>query len=79
MSKKLILGIALSLVLVSGTLFSAQAECLSGCLPHFAMPSFCGLFSCLTSARDRDVGEYNPYPERVHAITAGCLGDAEIR
>jgi hypothetical protein len=32
MSKKLILGIALSLVLVSGGLFSAQASCGGGCL-----------------------------------------------
>ena len=72
MSKKIILGIALSLVLVSGALFSAQAECLSGCLPHISLPSFCGLFSCGTVARDRDLPDYNPYPERVHSIGVLC-------
>ncbi|HYA40137.1 MAG TPA: hypothetical protein VEF34_02450 [Syntrophobacteraceae bacterium] len=43
MSKTLILAIALSLVLVSGSLFSAQAACgcLNPCNWHF--PSLCSL------------------------------------
>ena len=49
MNKKLILGLALAVVLVSGTLFSAQAECFS-CLPHISLPS---CVSC-ASARDMD-------------------------
>ena len=50
MNKKLILGLALAVVLVSGTLFSAQAECFS-CLPHISLPS---CLSCQAPARDRD-------------------------
>jgi hypothetical protein len=37
MNKKLILGLALAVVLMSGALFSAQADC--GCLPHISLPS----------------------------------------
>jgi len=74
MSKKMILGIALSLVLVSGALVSAHAQCLSGCLPNISLCNPCSWFSCGTSARDTDVGEYNPYPQHVHAITGGCCG-----
>ena len=37
MSKKLILGLALAVVLFSGSLYSAQADC--GCLPHISLPS----------------------------------------
>jgi hypothetical protein len=42
MSKKLILGLALAVVLVSGAFYGAQADC--GCLPHISMPTsfFCG-------------------------------------
>ena len=47
MSKKLIFGLALALVLVSGSYFNAQADC--GCLPNISMPS---CFSC--GARDMD-------------------------
>lgn len=70
MNKKLILGIALSLVLASGAFFSAQADC---CLPHI---SFCNLFTCGSSCnRDMDVGVYNPFPERVHSLgVTGCCG-----
>ncbi len=46
MNKKLIFGLALALVLVSGSMFSAQADCWYGCLPHFSLPS------CLSCARD---------------------------
>jgi len=54
MSKKLILGLALAVVLVSGSFFGAQADC--GCLPHISLPS------CLTcngsaTARDMDRAE----------------------
>lgn len=74
MSKKLILGLALSLVLVSGAFFGAQADC--GCLPHISLCSPCNWFSCNTCDRDRDLGVYNPFPESVHSIgVAGCCGN----
>jgi hypothetical protein len=53
MNKKLILGLALAVVLVSGSLFSAQAEC-NFCLPHITLPT---CFSCAVdrdAVRDRD-------------------------
>jgi hypothetical protein len=50
MSKGLmIVGLALAVLLVSGSLFSAQADC--GCLPHISMPCLGG---CQTPARDYD-------------------------
>ncbi len=50
MNKKLILGLALAIVLVSGSLFSAQADC--GCLPHISLPT---CLSCQApAARDYD-------------------------
>jgi len=54
MSKKLILGLALAVVLFSGSLISAQADCGLGCLPHISLPS---CFTCARNAepvRDRD-------------------------
>lgn len=70
MSKKLILGIALALVLVSGAFYAAQAAC---CLPSF---SFCGLFSCASHDNDKDIGDYNPFPQRVHALgVMNCCGE----
>jgi len=50
MSKKLILGLALAVVLVSGGFFAAQADC--GCLPHISLPT---CFSCGGADRDRDL------------------------
>jgi len=50
MNKKLILGLALAVVLVSGAFISAQADC--GCLPHISMPSCFG--NCAQQARDYD-------------------------
>jgi hypothetical protein len=41
MNKKLIFGLTLAVVLVSGALISAQAECL-GCLPHVGQQSCMG-------------------------------------
>jgi hypothetical protein len=52
MSKKLILGLALAVVLFSGTLFSAQADCGIGCLPHISLPS---CLSCGQVAEKRDL------------------------
>jgi hypothetical protein len=54
MSKKLILGLALAVVLFSGTLYTAQADC--GCLPHISLPS---CLSCghVTENRDQDRSE----------------------
>jgi hypothetical protein len=42
MNKKLIFGLALAVVLVSGSMFSAQAECNFGCLPHISLPTCFG-------------------------------------
>jgi hypothetical protein len=78
MSKKIILALALSLVLFSGTVYTAQADC--GCLPHINLCSSpCNWFSCGTACRDKDLPDYNPYPERVHAITFGCCGQEEMK
>ena len=52
MSKKLILGLALAVVLFSGSLFSAQADCGFGCLPHISLPS---CLSCGHIAEKRDL------------------------
>jgi hypothetical protein len=72
MSKTLVLGLALSLVLVSGAFFGAQADC--GCLPHISIPSPCHWFTC-GCARDRDMPPFNPFPEKVHSIgVMGCCG-----
>jgi len=56
MNKKLILGLALALVLVSGSMFSAQAECNFGCLPHISLPTCfsCGNVVKAEPERDRD-------------------------
>ncbi len=74
MNKKLIFGLALALVLVSGSMFSAQADCSFGCLPHISLPT---CFSCAKAvdtqpARDRDYkgNLNNPYP----APAGGGLG-----
>lgn len=50
MNKKLILGLALAVVLVSGSLFSAQADC-NFCLPHFSLPT------CFSCAADQGAGK----------------------
>ncbi len=71
MSKRLVLGLALALVLISGPFFGAQADC--GCLPHVSVPS---CLSCgQPAAVDRDLdrpeatcqGAYN-YGPRAPAI-----------
>lgn len=49
MSKGLILGLALAVVLVSGAFFNAQADC--GCLPQLSTPC-CGEY--VPPARDYD-------------------------
>ena len=56
MNKKLIFGLALALVLVSGSMFSAQADCFNGCLPHISLPTCfsCGNVVNTEPARDRD-------------------------
>ena len=55
MSKKLILGLALAVVLFSGTLYSAQADC--GCLPHISLPSCFGTCGQAAEKRDLDRSE----------------------
>ena len=52
MSKKLIFGLALAVVLFSGSLFSAQADCGFGCLPHISLPT---CWSCGHIAEKRDL------------------------
>jgi len=54
MSKKLILGLALAVVLFSGPLLSAQADCGIGCLPHFSLPS-CWFGNCGQVAERKDL------------------------
>jgi len=54
MNKKLILGLALALVLVSGSMFSAYADCC------FQLPSFCG---CHSSAHDKDLAAVDRGPQ----------------
>jgi hypothetical protein len=49
MSKKIILGLALAVVLMSGAFVTAQADC--GCLPHISLPT---CLSCQNAARDFD-------------------------
>ncbi len=49
MNKKIILGLALAVVLMSGAFVSAQADC--GCLPHISLPT-CS--ACQAPARDYD-------------------------
>ncbi len=50
MSKKLVIGVALALVLVSGAFLSARADC--GYFSSIHLPYLCSSFG---SARDRDV------------------------
>ena len=58
MSKKLILAMALSLVLVSGALFSAQADCgLNPC--GWRLPSLCGFHCCSRDTDKRDLDSAN--------------------
>jgi hypothetical protein len=54
MSKKLILGFALAVVLFSGPLLSVSAQADCGCLPHFSLPS-CWFGSCGQVAERRDL------------------------
>jgi hypothetical protein len=56
MSKKLILGLALAVVLVSGGFFGAQADCGFCSLSHISLPSW---LSCgqVAENRDRDRSE----------------------
>ncbi len=56
MSKKLILGLALAVVLFSGSLFRAQADCGFGCLPHISLPS-CWSCGHVVEKRDLDRSE----------------------
>jgi len=56
MSKKLVIGVALALVLVSGAFLSARADC--GGFSSIHVPSLCS--SC-GSARDRDVAAPDRY------------------
>ena len=54
MNKKLIFGLALALVLVSGSMFSAQADCWNGCLPHISLPTCYSCARDVEPVRDRD-------------------------
>ncbi len=60
MSKKMIFAMALSLVLVSGSLFSAHADCcFSPCGWH--LPSLCGSHCNSKDMDRRDSGSANEY------------------
>ena len=56
MNKKLILGLALAIVLVSGSMFGARADCNFGCLPHISLPACFGFCAARAEepVRDRD-------------------------
>ena len=79
MNKTLILGLALAVVLVSGSLFSAQAECFNGCLPHISIPNLCT--ACASRVADRDFDrpdatcqgalQYGPKAPEVMATPSG--------
>ncbi len=56
MSKTLIIGLALAVVLVGGAFFSAQAECGFGCLPHITLPS---CWSCASVADRQPARDYD--------------------
>ncbi|MFZ0927045.1 MAG: hypothetical protein WAN11_00480 [Syntrophobacteraceae bacterium] len=53
MNKKLIFGLALAVVLVSGSLFSAQAACSFGCLPYISLASCLG--HCAAAPQNKDM------------------------
>jgi hypothetical protein len=70
MNKKLIFGLALALVLVGGSMFSAQADCWFGC-PHISLPS---CFSCERAAepvRDRDCAGNLITPYDISGVVSG--------
>jgi hypothetical protein len=71
MSKKLIFGLALAVMLFSGSVISAQADCGFGCLPHISLPS---CFSCSKAVeqpiRDRDCSGNLITPEVMGAVGA---------
>ena len=54
MSKILILGLALAVVLVSGSFFTAKADC--GCLPHITLPS---CLSCSKNVETQPTKDYD--------------------
>ena len=56
MSKKMILGLTLAIVLVAVLFFSAQADC-GFCLPHISLPSCLGFCGTVADNRDRDRAE----------------------
>jgi|GEM_PF-573683 len=71
MNRKLIFGLALALVLVSGSMFSASADCGFGCLPHISLPT---CFSCARDAepaRDRDCAGNLITPDPMGSVSGG--------
>lgn len=71
MSKKLILGIALSLVLFGGSFAGAYADC-CGCLPHFNFSAFSGCgCSSNTTSHDADYSAYRQGNDLVGMNPAG--------
>jgi hypothetical protein len=76
MSKKLILGLALALVLVSGAFVGAQADCNFGCLPHISLPSCFGNCSQATDLDRPDAtcqGAHN-YGPTTPSVMGGVSG-----
>jgi len=70
MNKKLIFGLALALVLVSGSMVSAHADCF-GCLPHISLPT---CFSCardVEPVRDRDCNGNLITPYDMGSVSGG--------
>jgi len=56
MSKTLIFGLALAVVLVSGSYLSARADCGSDCLPRISMPS---CLSCSNTVEKQPSRDYD--------------------
>jgi len=71
MNKKLIFGLALALVLVSGSMFSVQADCNFGCLPHISLPTFYSSARDVEPARDRDCAGNLITPYDMGSVSGG--------
>jgi hypothetical protein len=71
MNKKLIFGLALALVLVSGSMFSANADCYFGCLPHISLPTCFTCARAVEPVRDRDCNGALITPYDMGSVSGG--------
>jgi hypothetical protein len=81
MRTNMILGIVvLSLVLVGGSVLSAQADCNLGCLPHISLPTcfsclHISLPTCFSCAAARDMDRAKNIDPSADFQTYGLQGD----